>query len=128
MTVAVAHSDSPRGKAALRCGAEEAVLRGEPLVVMRIVGGVDEPPPEKPKVVKRIAEELADFPDLEWSVVTGAEGFDTAEAIVELADKVGASIIVIGSRRRRPVVKLLLGSVVQRVLLESHLPVLVIRS
>ena len=42
MTVAVAHSETPRGLAALRAAADEAVLRGQDLAVLHIIGGVDE--------------------------------------------------------------------------------------
>ncbi len=128
MTIAVAHSDSARGKAALRAGAEEALRRNQSLAVLQIVPGVDEPTKVDEKLKAEVAAQLTDFPDLQWEVLSGPEGFDTAEAILELAEDAGAELLVIGSRKRRPVGKLILGSVVQRVLLESHIPILVVKA
>lgn len=128
MTVAVAHSESARGRAALRKAAAEAVLHGESLAVLCIIAGVDEPPPPSEDLIKRIAAELGPFPNLNWTIHIAPEGFDTAEALLELADTAGASMLVIGSRRRTPVGKLILGSVVQQVLLKAQLPVLVVKA
>ncbi len=127
MSIAVAHSDTPRGKAALRVAAEEALYRKEPLAVLRIVGGVDKPK-EDPAVRDMVAAQLMGFPDLEWELHSAAEGTDTAVAILDLCDELDASLLVLGSRRRRPIAKLILGSTVQRVLLESMIPVLVVKS
>jgi nucleotide-binding universal stress UspA family protein len=128
MTIAVAHSDSDRGKAALRHAAEEAVLRSQPLAVLQIVPGVDEVTTEDPALNERIAAELLDYTDLSWKVYTAPEGFDTAEALLDLAEEVDATLLVIGSRKRTRVGKLFLGSVVQRVLLEAEIPVLVVKA
>lgn len=128
MTVAVAHSDSDRGQAALKNAAVEAALRGQPLAVLRIIAGADEVQAEDPAVNKLVADQLADYPDLSWSVHTAPEGFDTAEALLDLAEEVDASLLVIGSRKRTRVGKLLLGSTVQRVLLASEIPVLVVKA
>jgi nucleotide-binding universal stress UspA family protein len=128
MTVAVAHSDSPRGEAALRAAAEEAVLRGQELAILRIIPGVDEVQVNDPDIEKQVAARLADVPGLTWKLYTAPEGFDTAEALLDQAEEVGATLLVIGSRRRTRVGKLLLGSTVQRVLLESELPVLVVKA
>jgi nucleotide-binding universal stress UspA family protein len=128
MTIAVALSDSARGRAALKSAAEEALLRGQPLQVLRIIPGVDEPGPTDPALIERVAAELADLTDLSWQLHRAPEGFDTAEALLGLARKVDASLLVIGSRHRTPVGKFLLGSTVQRVLLESHIPVLVVKA
>lgn len=66
--------------------------------------------------------------DLSWTLYTAPEAFDTAEALLDLAEDVGATLLVIGSRHRTRVGKLLLGSTVQRVLLESSIPVLVVKA
>ena len=128
MTVAVAHSDSPRGDAALRAAAEEAVLRGQELAVLHIIGGVDEVEANDPAVEQGVAGKLADVAGLTWKLHTAPEGYDTAEAILDQAEEVGATLLVIGSRHRTRVGKLLLGSTVQRVLLESEIPVLVVKT
>jgi len=128
MTIAVAHSETARGKAALHSAATEALLRGEPLAVLRIVPGVDKPRAEDPVLIKQLTEEFADYSDLKWELHTGPEGYDTADALLDLAEEVDASLLVIGSRRRRPVGKLILGSTVQQVLLKSLIPVLVVKA
>jgi nucleotide-binding universal stress UspA family protein len=128
MTIAVAHSDSDRGRAALKRAAEEAQYRGEPLAVLRIVPGVDEVTTQDPALNERIAAELADYSNLKWQVHSAPEGFDTAESLLDLAEEVDGSLLVIGSRKRTRVGKLILGSVVQRVLLDAEIPVLVVKA
>ncbi|MFT4166310.1 MAG: universal stress protein [Microlunatus sp.] len=128
MTVAVAYSDTPRGEAALQVAAQEAVLRGVSLEVLNIIGGVDEVEQNDPVVEKKVANRLADVADLNWRLHTAPEEFDTAEALLDQAEEVDAAILVIGSRHRTRVGKLLLGSTVQRVLLESTIPVLVVKA
>ena len=49
-------------------------------------------------------------------------------SLLDLADEVGASLLVLGAKRRTPVGKLLLGSMVQRVLLDAQIPVLVVKA
>jgi nucleotide-binding universal stress UspA family protein len=128
MTIAVAHSDSDRGRAALKHAAEEARYRGQPLAVLRIVPGVDEVTTQDPALNEQIAAELADYTDLKWQLHSAPEGFDTAEALLDLVEDVDASLLVIGSRQRTRVGKLILGSVVQRVLLDAEIPVLVVKA
>ena len=128
MTVAVAYSDTPRGEAALLAAAEEAVLRGQDLAVLNIIAGADEVEANDPAVEAKLADRLAGVDGLSWTLYTAPEEFDTAEALLDLADQVGATVLAIGSRHRTRVGKLLLGSTVQRVLLESTIPVLVVKA
>ena len=51
-------------------------------------------------------------------------GPDPAEQILGLADEHDAAVIVMSTKRRSPVVKLLLGSSAQQVILEAECPVL----
>lgn len=55
------------------------------------------------------------------------EGHAVHEGIVRVADSVGADLIVMGSHGRRGLEKLVLGSVAQRVLQTTRIPVLVVR-
>ena len=128
MTVAVAHSDTARGEAAVHAAATEAVLRGEDLAVLHIIPGVDEPQNNDPLVEKQVAAQLDGVPGLNWKLYTAPEKLDTAEALLEEARQVGATLLVIGSRHRTAVGKLLLGSTVQRVLLDARIPVLVVKA
>ena len=127
MTIAVAYGETARDKAALHEAAGLAVLRREALAVLRIVAGADQPAPD-PKLTEKIGSSLLSFSDLKWDVHTAPEEFDTAEALLTLADGVDATMLVIGGRKRTAVGKLLLGSTVQRVLLEATIPVLVVKA
>ncbi len=55
------------------------------------------------------------------------EGHVVHEGILETARAVGADLIIMGSHGRHGIEKLLLGSVTQRVLSHTTLPVLVVR-
>ncbi len=55
------------------------------------------------------------------------EGHSVHRAILDTAESLGSDLIVMGSHGRRGLEKLVLGSVTQRVLGNSHLPVLVVR-
>jgi len=128
MTIAVAFNHSPRGAAALQLAAQEAQLRGDELCVLNIIAGNDTDPPNDPKVERQVAEQLEDFPGLRWSLHTATEAYDTAESLLALAERVNASTLVLGSRIRRPIGKLILGSVVQQVLYHAQIPVLVVKA
>ena len=104
------------------------MLRGKDLAVLHIIPGVDEVQANDPAIEQQIAAHLTDIAGLSWKLYTAPEGFDTAEAILDQADEGGATLLVIGSRKRSRVGKLFLGSIVQRVLLESEIPVLVVKT
>ncbi|EMP8612981.1 universal stress protein, partial [Acinetobacter baumannii] len=55
------------------------------------------------------------------------EGFVVHEEIIQAAQELNADLIVMGSHGRTSVRKLVLGSVAQKVLGESHIPVLIVR-
>jgi nucleotide-binding universal stress UspA family protein len=48
--------------------------------------------------------------------------------LLAAARDAGAELIVLGIKRRSPVVKAVLGSTVQRVLVDAHCPVLCVRA
>ena len=51
-----------------------------------------------------------------------------AVGILNIADEVNADIIVMGSHGRSGIKKILLGSVAQQVMVNSHIPVMVVKS
>ena len=55
-------------------------------------------------------------------------GNEPAEEVVELAEEVGAELIVIGMRHRTAVGKFLMGSTAQRILLDAPCPVLAVKA
>lgn len=54
-------------------------------------------------------------------------GAPAADGIISVADEVSADLIIMGSHGRTGVKRLVLGSVAQQVLTESHIPVLIIK-
>lgn len=128
MTIVVAYSPDPYGRAALAHGAAEATLRDEHLLVVNDTRGdalVDArfaPETEIARVRERLAA-LGLEAHVRQEVVR-----DVAESVVTAAGEAGASLIVVGVRHRSPVGKALLGSVAQRVILDAPCPVLAVKS
>ncbi len=54
-------------------------------------------------------------------------GVSPAEGIMQIADEVGADLIVMGSHGRTGIQKMMLGSVAQNVLTQSPIPVLIVK-
>lgn len=128
MTVLVGYVPTPVGEAAFAAALNEARLRGERLVV------VNSPRSGAP-VSTDLATDAA-FTDLaarartngvELDVRRAAHSGELADEVLQIASEVGASVIVIGLRRRSPVGKLLLGSNAQRILLDADRPVLAVK-
>jgi nucleotide-binding universal stress UspA family protein len=129
MTIVVGYVPTPEGEAALTAAVAEAVRREQPLHVLNTARGdslVDE----------RFADErdLAGIRSLLSAVGVVFEiqqlvrGREAAEEIVEAADRLHASLVVIGIRRRSPTGKLLTGSQAQRILLDATCPVLAVKA
>jgi nucleotide-binding universal stress UspA family protein len=128
MSVVVAFSPDEHGRAALERGAAEAELRGERLVVVNATKGdayvddrfahVDEIEQLQRRLTERaIAHEIR-------QVVAP----DVVDAVLAVVDEVDATMLVVGTRRRTPVGKMLLGSVAQRLILDARCPVLAVRA
>jgi nucleotide-binding universal stress UspA family protein len=130
VTIAVAQQDSPEGRAALLHAAREAVFQGTTLAVLHVL---DHDLPQGDQRLEQlrndIGQQLADagHEQLQWSLHTATDEATRAAALVQLTGTVGADLLVVGSRRRTPIGKFLLGSTVQRVVLDSPVPVLVVK-
>jgi nucleotide-binding universal stress UspA family protein len=115
MTVVVARTSTPEGEAALAAAVEESARRREDLLVFNLEGTQLDP----------VAEQLDGVP------VTfrtpDARNRDAVGELLDAAEEVGASAIVIGVKHRSPVGKLLLGSAAQQVLLEANAPVIAVK-
>jgi nucleotide-binding universal stress UspA family protein len=132
MSIAVAHSDSAEGRAALLVAASEADLRKTDLLVLHVADS-DEPvpPPAVTEALRtRIESSLAEVgaPQVVWHLHTAGRGYNIAGALVDLVAETGAEMLVLGSRRRSATGKFLLGSTVQRVLLDCPVPVLSVKA
>ena len=128
MTVVVGYAANAEGEAALRHGMAEAVVRSEDLVVVftsRSDFGVDSSSSEEEQVAA--LRETLEVSGLAHEVVHVARRRDAADEILEAVSSRHASLVVMGLKRRSPLGKLLLGSNVQRVLLEADCPVVVVK-
>lgn len=116
MSVAVAVTDSPEGRLALESAVAEAQKLGTGLLLINLT-------------LHDFADE--DLPrDLEVTVVnrSGRGDRDPVTAVLdELRDHAEVGRLVLGVRSRSRVGKVLLGSVAQRLILRSPVPVLTVR-
>jgi nucleotide-binding universal stress UspA family protein len=129
MTIVVGYVPTPEGEAALDAAVTEAQRREEPLHVVNTTRGdslVDE---------RFLAEDaLADLrkrldaSGVVYEIDQKVRGHEASDEIVEAADRVHASLIVIGLRRRTPTGKLITGSQAQRILLDANCPVLAVKA
>ncbi|KAA1418277.1 universal stress protein [Mumia zhuanghuii] len=128
MTVLVAYVDTAEGNAAFEAAVEEAAHRGEPLVVL------NSPRPGAPVDAHLVTDDRAaalrrrtDEAGVELDLRQTPHHEDLVPVLEEVAAEVGASVLVIGIKRRSPVGKLLLGSTAQRILLHITIPVLAVK-
>jgi nucleotide-binding universal stress UspA family protein len=115
MSVLVAVPDSPEGIAALTAGIAEADLLATDLVVVNLaltpLDTSTVPVGTQIKVIDR----------------TGRADRDPVDAVLDEIRAHDVSRLVIGLKRRSPVGKALLGSVSQRLLLDSPVPVVAVK-
>lgn len=123
MTVLVAYNPSPHGEAAVRTAITEAARRGLALHVVHLARS-DDPVDGDP-----LDDLLAQAPagvDVQ-PVSRRTSGTEPADAILDAADRTGATLVVLGSRKRSTAGTFLIGTTTQRVLLDSPVPVLVVK-
>lgn len=130
-TIVVGYVPKAEGRAALRRAAEEAKLRDMRLVVVNSHRGGrefdDQDAVQSEAQLEEVRSELHSA-GVEFEVRQLVRGLDPADDLVNVANEVGAVLIVIGLRRRSPVGKLILGSNAQRVLLDAPCPVLAVKA
>ena len=126
MTVAVAYAGGESSKAALAIAVEEARRRQMTLVVINTTSGED-------YETSRYAgqDTLQDLEDRLRPtgvsfVIRQPVARDIADGVLEEAERVRAALLVVGLRRRSAMGKVLLGSIAQRIVLESRMPVLTV--
>lgn len=128
MTVLIGFVPTPEGEAALTQGLEMAAALGRPAVIVnspRRGSTVDSEMVDEPEVERLTAAARA--AGVEARVEQPLHGSDIVEAFESLVESSGASLVVIGLRRRSPVGKLVMGSDAQRLLLGLDCPILAVK-
>ncbi len=124
MSVLVAYSHSPEGRAALRHGHHVARLEQLPLVAfdMEHFAGKDDHNIDPP-----VTDDDPDNGPVQW-IGRRREDPDAADELLDTSEEIGAKVIVVGIRRRSAVGKLLLGSNAQRIILGADIPVIAVKA
>lgn len=123
MTVLVAYAPASEGREALSEGIKEAHLRKSDLLIVNIGRGHHDLEPEEVRGLETQLGEAGLALTIESSVLS-----DPGDAVIQIAQDRNVDMIVIGLRHRSMVGKLILGSTVQRILLDATCPVLAVRS
>jgi len=130
MEIVVGFVRSKEGRAALNRSIEEARVRGARLTVVHSSRGGDHDSVEDVIAdrdeLERIDAELV-AAGVDHQIREVVMGHTPAIDLVEVANAIGAELIVIGIRRRSPVGKLLLGSNAQEILLLADCAVLAVK-
>ncbi len=129
MTIVVGYVPTPEGEAALEAAVAESRLRQQPLHVVNSSRGdafVDRHF-ASPETLGAVREKL-DASGVVYELDQQVRGRDGADEVVDAAERIGASLIVIGLRRRTATGKLITGSQAQRILLDATCPVLAVKA
>jgi nucleotide-binding universal stress UspA family protein len=129
MTIVVGYTTKPEGKAALQRAIAEAQAHDEDVVVLNVSegDGVRDPLLASEDELEDVRRTLAES-GIDGTVRQLVRGKDAADEIGVIAEEVGATLVVIGLRKRTPVGKLVLGSNSQKILLNTASPVLAVKA
>ena len=128
MTIVVGYVPKPEGEAALERAVAEAALRGEDLVVLNATsGGSYADPSYATDEQLQALRDRVDRSGVPYELVHTVVGKEPADHVVEVAEKVRASLVVIGLRRRSSVGKFLMGSTASMILMRAPCPVLAVK-
>lgn len=128
--IVVGYVASPEGEAAVRQAIKEAQLRSCQVVIVYSDHGsqLDSATALKRTEALDHVHGLLHEAGVDHNLRHLVRGKDAVHDVLEVADEVGADLIVIGIRRRTPVGKLVLGSNSQSILLEANIPVLAVKA
>jgi len=122
VTVLVAYAPAPEGREALTEGIKEAHLRKSDLLIVNIGRGHHDLDAQELQELESQLTEAGLALAIESSILA-----DPGDAVIQIAQDRNVEMIVIGLRHRSMVGKLILGSTVQRILLDATCPVLAVR-
>ena len=130
MGIVVAIDGSERTERIIKFAIEEAKLRNEKLLFIHSLFGGDKTTEEDVEKGEELLSRAADEAEkggVEYETHLLVRGKEPGDDIIEFAEEVDASMIIIGVRKRRPAGKLLFGSVAQHVILHTERPVVCIK-
>jgi len=129
MTIVVGYIPRPEGLAAVDTAIAEAELRGKRLVVVNTGhhGDYSNPSFASPQDIDALDAQLTER-GIEHEIRQPTRGLAPADELLDTAAETGASLIVIGIRRRSPMGKLITGSTAQQVLLDAPCDVLAVKA
>nr|WP_275940882.1 universal stress protein [Nocardioides zeae] len=126
------HAPSEAGAAALLSAAHIAREKNSGLVVVATTSGVDDDRSEEVEREVAVGQVTAVIgapdADVPWTLDLVRPGADAAAMLVGAVEAHEPRLLVIGSRQRSPLGKMLLGRTLQRLLLEVSVPVLVVKA
>ncbi|WP_114854047.1 universal stress protein [Brachybacterium sp. YJGR34] len=125
-TVLLAYVPGPTSDAALAYAVEEARRRGASLLVLASERRHDPRAPRGDVDPRPLDARLAET-GLEVDLRTVPRRDDPADDILEAIEAEDVDVAVLGIRRRTPIGKILLGSTSQRVVMESPVPVVLVK-
>jgi nucleotide-binding universal stress UspA family protein len=132
--IIAAYDESEGARAALEAATELAAAGGGSLTLVHSVTGAAgmDPPLSRRPDPERVAEErhlveraIADL-DPELGASPWVTGGPAGEAILAVAEEIGADLVVIGSRGRGRLARTVLGSVSTHLVQNAHCDVLVV--
>ncbi|WP_181272744.1 universal stress protein [Brevibacterium oceani] len=129
MSILVGYVNNPAGHAALDSGIAQAKKDGKELVVVNASRSAQRN--DSYRLGEGELKSVKDYlsrSEVEYRVLTMGSEYDPAEQILDTAAEVGAELIVLGTRKRTPVGKFLLGSTIQKVILDAEVPVLCVKA
>ncbi|KJK34538.1 universal stress protein UspA [Streptomyces variegatus] len=129
MTVLVGYLPTPEGNAAFTAALDEAARRREALVVLSsprdgALVSTELPSPDDTETLQAQAQQAGVSMDLRTTPHRG----ELPDLLIETAEEINASVIVIGLRRRTAIGELFLGSTAQQILLGAERPVLAVKA
>ncbi|WP_349827426.1 universal stress protein [Brevibacterium litoralis] len=132
MTIILGYTPSPEGLAALDFALAEAKAHGDRLLAINAGIGEARPTEEKglcdDDQLHRLRAVLEDS-GVDHAVEQHLRGKDAAEELLDAVQTTpDTRMLVIGSRRRSAVGKLIMGSIAQRLILGSDVPVVSVKA
>jgi nucleotide-binding universal stress UspA family protein len=129
VTILVAYVPRPEGEAALDKGIELAQRNQERLVVLNVsLNGKEDASTLATVQDEERIEKMLQSSGVDGQFKQFVRGKNALTEIEELVEKLPASLLIIGLRKRTAVGKLILGSVARDILLSVSCPVLAVKA